>query len=99
MEIIKQLNNRELVLLLKGELNSYTAPTLEEVIKNDLNDIDSLIFDLKDLAYLSSAGLRIILVAQKIMNKQGKMVLRHVNQDIKDIFEMTGFLAVLEIED
>ena len=99
MEIIKQLNKQELTLKLIGELNSYTAPEFEKVIKSDLYGINSLILDFAELKYLSSAGLRIILVAQKIMNKQGQMVLRHVNKDIREVFDITGFLSILEIED
>lgn len=99
MEIIKQLNNNELTLKLVGELNSFTAPELEEVIKNDLNNVQSLIIDFEKLEYLSSAGLRVLLVAQKLMNKQGKMTLRHVNSSVMEIFNITGFSNILNIED
>ena len=99
MEIIKDLNNNELTLTLKGELNSFTAPELEDVIKKNLTGIKSLIFDFKDLEYLSSAGLRVLLVAQKVMNKQGKMSLRNVNSSVREIFDITGFSGILEIED
>ncbi len=99
MEIIKQLNNNELTLKLVGELNSFTAPELEEVIKNDLNNVQSLIIDFEKLEYLSSAGLRVLLVAQKLMNKQGKMALRHVNSSVMEIFNITGFSNILNIED
>ena len=99
MKIEKQLNKSELIIKLSGELNSTTAPDFEKVIKNDLNSVESLIIDCQDLAYMSSAGLRVLLVAQKIMNQQGTMVLRHVNESIKDIFDITGFLNILTIED
>ncbi len=99
MKITKQLNNKELTLYLEGELNSSTAPEFEVVIKNDLNNVESLIIDLAKLSYLSSAGLRVLLVAQKIMNKNGKMVIRHANEDVKEIFNLTGFSAVLDFED
>ena len=98
LEIIKQLNNDELTLVLVGELNSYTAPELEAVIKNDLNNVKKLIIDFEKLDYLSSAGLRVLLVAQKIMNKQGKMTLRHVNSSVMEIFTITGFSNILDIE-
>ena len=98
MTIIKELNNKQLTIKLEGELNTTTAPLLEEVIKNDLNGINSLIFDFKKLEYLSSAGLRMILVAQKIMEQQGKMVIRHVNKSILEIFDITGFFSILNIE-
>lgn len=98
MNITKQLNNKELTLSLEGELNSVTAADFESVIKNDLGNVESLIIDLAKLSYLSSAGLRVLLVAQKIMNKNGKMVIRHVNEDVMEIFSLTGFSAVLDIE-
>ena len=98
MNITKQLNNKELTLSLEGELNSVTAADFESVIKNDLGNVESLIIDLAKLSYLSSAGLRVLLVAQKIMTKNGKMVIRHVNEDVMEIFSLTGFSAVLDIE-
>lgn len=98
MKITKQLNNKELTLQLEGELNSVTAPEFEEVIKNELNNVDSLIIDLAKLSYLSSAGLRILLVAQKIMMKKGGMVVRHPNNEVMEIFNLTGFSNVLDIE-
>ena len=99
MYITKQLNNKELTLSLEGELNSVTAADFESVIKNDLGNVESLIIDLAKLSYLSSAGLRVLLVAQKIMTKNGKMVIRHVNNDVMEIFALTGFSSVLDIED
>ena len=98
MNIIKELNNAELTLRLEGELNSVTASEFEEVIKTDLNKVTSLIIDLEKLSYLSSAGLRVLLVAQKIMSKNGKMVIRHVNEEVMEIFSLTGFSNVLDIE-
>ena len=98
MTIVKELNNKQLTIKLEGELNTTTAPLLEEVIKNDLNGINSLIFDFEKLEYLSSAGLRMILVAQKIMDQQGKMVIRHANKSILEIFDITGFSSIINIE-
>ena len=98
MKIIKELNNKELTIKLVGELNTNTAPELESVIKDDLKDIESLIFDFQELEYLSSAGLRILLVAQKVMNKEGKMTLRHVNQAVMEVLDITGFVNILNIE-
>ena len=98
MKIVKELNNKQLVLSLEGELNTVTAPEFEEVIKNELNNVDSLIIDLAKLSYLSSAGLRVLLVAQKIMMKKDGMVVRHPNNDVMEIFSLTGFLNVLDIE-
>lgn len=99
MNIIKQLNGNELLLTLEGELNSSNYQQLEDVIKNDLDKVQSLVFDLAKLEYLSSAGLRVLLVAQKMMNKKGHMVIRHPNESVKEIFSITGFYNVLDIED
>ena len=98
MEIIKKLNNDELSIALVGELNSFTSQDLEKVISESLDGIKSLIFDFEQLSYISSAGLRILLVAKKIMDKQGKMVVRKANKDVMDIFEMTGFINILDFE-
>ena len=92
------LDNEELLITLKGELNTTTAPELEKVIDADLKGVTTLIFEFADLRYLSSAGLRVLLVAQKIMNKQGKMIVRHPNEDVMDVFDITGFANVLTIE-
>ena len=99
MEIIKNLNNNELTLCLKGELNTYTSTDLDAVIQKDLKNVDSLIIDMKELSYLTSAGLRVLLVAQKIMNdKKGSLLVRHPNESIMEIFTITGFVNVLRIE-
>ena len=98
MEINKTTNGNELNLCLKGSLDTETSPLLEETIASSLNGIQSLIFDFKDLDYVSSAGLRVLLVAQKIMGKQGKMVIKNVNEEIMDIFDMTVFSSILDIE-
>ena len=99
MKIVKEVNNQEITIKPCGEINSVTASDLEEVIKNDLGDAKKLIFDFKELEYLSSAGLRILLVAQKIMSGKGPMVIRHVNNSVMEVFEITGFNNVLDIED
>ena len=99
MKINKDLKDGNLILSIEGEINSFTAPELEEVIKNDLNGVKSLVFDFAKVEYLSSAGLRILLVAQKVMSKQGKMSLRHVNSSVMEVLEITGFSNILEIED
>lgn len=98
MEIIKNLDNDKLTLAIKGRLDTTTAPSLERELKSGLNGISELIFDLSDLVYISSAGLRVLLSAQKVMNKQGKMVVQHANTDIMDVFEVTGFVDILNIE-
>ena len=99
MKIIKEGNNQELIIKPSGEINSVTAPELEEVIKNDLGNVQKLIFDFQELDYLSSAGLRVLLVAQKLMSGKGQMLIRHVNTNVMEVFEITGFNNVLDIED
>ena len=98
MKIEKVLNNQELTIKPVGEINSVTAPELEEVIKNDLNNVSSLVFDFSELEYLSSAGLRVLLVAQRLMSKKGQMFLRNVNSNVMEILTITGFNNVLDIE-
>jgi len=87
-----------LTIALEGRLDTTTAPQLDAELKGRLNGITTLVLELKDLAYLSSAGLRVILSAQKQMNKQGSMVVRHVNDTIMEVFEVTGFTDILTIE-
>ena len=98
MKIVKELNDKQLTIKPVGEINSVTAPELEEVIKNDLNGVKELIFDFSELEYLSSAGLRVLLVAQKLMNKKGPMSVRNVNSNVMEILDITGFSNVLDIE-
>ena len=98
MEIIKTLNNEELVIVLKGELNTATAPALENVISTSLKIVRKLVFDFTELTYISSAGLRILLVSKKVMDKQGDMIVRHPNNEVMEIFEITGFKDILTIE-
>ncbi len=98
MEIIKNLDSDKLTMTVKGRLDTATAPSLERELKSGLNGVSELIFDLSDLVYISSAGLRVLLSAQKVMNKQGKMVVQHANTDIMDVFEVTGFVDILNIE-
>ena len=98
MKISKDLKDGNLILSIEGEINSFTAPELEEVLKSDLNGVKSLVFDFAKVEYLSSAGLRILLIAQKLMIKQGKMSLRHVNSSVMEVLDITGFSNVLEIE-
>ena len=98
MEIIKKLEGKQLTIQLVGELNTVTAPEFDKVIKDDIKGVSTLILDFAKLDYLSSAGLRVLLLAQKTMNQQGNMVVRNVNSQILDIFEMTGFTNILTIE-
>ena len=98
MNIEKQLNGDQLSLALTGRLDTTTAPELEAVIKENIAGVTNLVMDFAGLEYLSSAGLRVILSAQKIMNKQGEMVIRNVNETINEVFEITGFIDILTIE-
>ncbi|MBQ7995123.1 MAG: STAS domain-containing protein [Bacilli bacterium] len=98
MNIIETRNGEELVLALEGNLDTSSYEQLESVISSSLEGVKSLVLDFAKLDYVSSAGLRILLISQKKMNAQGKMTLRNVNNDIMDIFEMTGFLNILNIE-
>lgn len=98
MEVIKTQNGSDLLVEVKGRLDTTTAPQLEGELTAALNGITSLVLDFKSLEYVSSAGLRVILGAQKTMNKQGKMVIRNVCEDINEVFEITGFSDILTIE-
>lgn len=98
MEIIKILNGDELTLQVKGELNVANSNELEKVISDSLEGIKKLIFDFSELNYISSSGLRVLLIAQKIMLKQGQMIVRGCNEDVMDIFTITGFKDILNIQ-
>lgn len=98
MDIKRTGDNNQLILTLVGRLDTSTAPLLEAELRDSLGDVPELIFDFSTLEYLSSAGLRVILATQKTMNKQGKMVIRNVNQTIMEVFEVTGFADILTIE-
>lgn len=98
MTIEKIKNGTTLELKVAGRLDTMTYPQLDEVIKNEIGGITELIIDFKALDYISSAGLRVLLSAQKIMNVQGKMTVRNVNETVKEIFEVTGFTDILTIE-
>lgn len=98
MEIKKCKNENELNLVIEGRLDTTTAPQLEAELKQDIDGVEMLVLDFAALEYLSSAGLRVLLAAQKVMNKQGKMIIRNVNETINEIFEVTGFIDILTIE-
>lgn len=98
MKITKTVNGSSLCLALEGRLDTTTAPELEAALKASVDGITELTIDMKFLDYLSSAGLRILLGAQKTMNKQGNMRVVHVNDMIREIFEVTGFADILTIE-
>ena len=98
MTIEKNLNGTELNVKVTGRLDTTTAPELEATLNESYSGVTKLVLDFSTLDYLSSAGLRVLLQAQKTMNKQGEMVVRNVNETILEIFEVTGFADVLTIE-
>lgn len=98
MTIEKNTSENVLILRLVGRLDTTTAPQLEAELKKSISGVEKLIFDFQELEYLSSAGLRVLLAAQKVMNKQGQMIVRNVNENIAEIFEVTGFADILTIE-
>ena len=91
-------NENELTVELTGRLDTSTAPQLEEKLGTEISGCTNLIFDLTKLEYISSAGLRVLLSAQKTMNKLGTMTVRNANESIREIFEVTGFIDILNIE-
>lgn len=97
MNIAKTKNETTLTLALEGRLDTVTAPELEATLKSELEGVTELVFDLEKLDYISSAGLRVLLSAQKTMNRQGSMKVLHANEIILEIFEITGFSDILTI--
>ena len=98
MKIEKITDGKELTIKVEGRLDTVTAPELEKEVKDSVQGVEVLVFDLAGLDYISSAGLRVVLSAQKIMNAQGKMIVKNVNEAVMEIFEITGFTDVLIIE-
>lgn len=98
MTVTKTLEGQKLTAALEGRLDTATAPALEAELKSSINGVSELILDLEQLVYMSSAGLRVLLAAQKVMNRQGSMKVIHVNETIAEIFEITGFSEILTIE-
>ena len=98
MTIDKTKADGKLNIAVGGRLDTTTAPELDAVIKAEIDGVSHLIIDMASLDYISSAGLRVLLSAQKVMNKQGDMVVRNANDNIKEIFEVTGFVDILTLE-
>ena len=98
MTITKNGQGETLVLAVSGRLDTVTAPQLEAEIKASLSGIKELILDFKELEYISSAGLRVLLSAQKQMNAQGSMKVTGVNETVNEVFEVTGFSDILTVE-
>lgn len=98
MTIYKTRNNDTLILAPEGRLETTTAPELEAVVKTELEGVKTLVFDFAKLEYISSAGLRVLLAAQKTMKNQGTMKVTGVNEIVAEIFEITGFSEILTVE-
>ncbi len=98
MTINKTQENEKLTIAIEGRLDTTTAPQLEAELKSSIDGVKELVFDIKDLEYISSAGLRVLLTAQKTMNKQGSMKVTGANEAVMEIFEVTGFVDILNIE-
>ena len=97
MNITKQLNGKELTIALEGKLDTTTAPELEQELEKSLDGVDKLVFDLKDMDYISSAGLRVLLSAHKKMIGKNGMLLKNVCEEIMEIFEETGFIDMFQV--
>ncbi|MBR1478637.1 MAG: STAS domain-containing protein [Lachnospiraceae bacterium] len=98
LNINKEVTGNNLTVSLEGRLDTTTAPQLEGELKSALDGKTELIMDIAELEYISSAGLRVLLSAQKTMNKQGSMVVKNASDEVKEIFEVTGFSDILTIE-
>ena len=98
LDINKEQSGSKLVVKLGGRLDTSTAPSLEEALKDATGGISELVFDMTDLEYISSAGLRVLLATQKVMNAQGSMKISGANENIMEIFEVTGFVDILSFE-
>ena len=98
MNLKKTVENDALTIALQGRLDTTTAPQLDQELQNSLAGTALLRFDFEELEYISSAGLRVLLNAQKRMNRQGSMVICNVNETIAEVFDITGFSDILTIE-
>ena len=98
MDIQKKKQSGTLTVTVSGRIDTVTAPQFQDGVKPDLEGVSNLVIDFADVKYISSAGLRVLLSLQKIMNKQGTMKLINVNSTINDVFEVTGFSDILTIE-
>lgn len=98
LNITNKTSSTSGLIALEGRLDTTTAPQLETLIKETVDSIDTLVLDFAALEYISSAGLRVLLSAQKVMQKKGGMVIKNSNAGIKEIFDTTGFSDILTIE-
>jgi len=98
MTIQKEQTGNNVTIALEGRLDTTTAPELEAELKSVLEQADTLSFDFAKLEYISSAGLRVLLSAHKVMSRKGGMKITHVNEIVQEVFEVTGFADILTIE-
>ena len=98
MEIVKNLSENELTLALKGRLDTNTSKQLEAELKTSIGGVTELVFDFAELTYISSAGLRVLSNAYKVMKRQGSMVIRNANESVTDVFVITGLIDIFNIE-
>jgi len=98
VEIEKELENNKMTVKVSGILDTNSSPDLSDALKEELPNLTELIFDFSGLNDISSSVLRVILSTQKVMNKQGKMIFKNVNDSIMEVFEATGFTDILTIE-
>ena len=98
MDIIKEANGKDLLIKICGRLDTNSAPQLEQAVFENTQGVENLTFDLKEMPYTSSAGLRVFLKAQKLMNKQGDMHVINACNDVMEVFEITGFSDIINIE-
>ena len=98
MNIVKQMNGKNLEIAVEGALDTYTSPELGKVLEESMGGADTLTLDFSKLEYISSAGLRVLLFAQNAMEEKGGMKIKNVSEIIRDAFEITGFMEILTIE-
>jgi len=97
MNIAKKLEDKKLTISIDGRLDTSTAPELDEEMKASLDGVEELVMDFSGMEYISSAGLRVLLSAQKVMNAQGEMIVTGANDTVMEIFDITGFTDILTI--
>ena len=98
MEITKNREGGKLTLALDGRLDTITSQQLEKELRTSIDGVTELVFDFENLSYITSAGLRVVSVAQKVMNRQGHMKIVHTQPDVMEVFDVTGLSDLLDIE-
>lgn len=98
MEIITTREGSRLTVALDGRLDTITSQQLEKELRTAVNGVEELVFDFEKLSYITSAGLRVLASAQKVMNRQGRMVICNMQPDVREVFDVTGLSDIMEIE-